>query len=131
MSEDRQSVAAGRAALEEWERRQPANFYESDRHLQRVLERHWEADGLRARAAQLSKFGGEAATVVDRAVRRAHETPHLPRLERYAAAGVRTARRTAGRTRSRLTSISMRASLGRRDAWIVERAGAGELKYVP
>ena len=90
MSEDRQSVAAGRAALEEWERRQPANFYESDRHLQRVLERHWEADGLRARAAQLSKFGGEAATVVDRAVRRANETPNLPRLERYSAAGVRT-----------------------------------------
>jgi acyl-CoA dehydrogenase len=83
------AVAQGREAMAEWERRQPDNFYESDRHLQHILELYWGADQVRHHIARLSKFGGEAATVVDQAVRRANQTENLPRLERYSAIGER------------------------------------------
>src|SRR4029453_2296204 len=89
MSHHQEPVAAARADLEECERSQPDNFYESDGHLRRILELRWGAAGWGARAAQLSRFGGEAAPVVDRAGGRPNETANLPRLERYAAAGGR------------------------------------------
>lgn len=80
----------GRAAMAAWERAQPTNFYESDVNLQRVLEYHWGAERLRAHAAHLSKFGGELATIVDAAVRRANLNENLPRLDRFSAVGERT-----------------------------------------
>jgi acyl-CoA dehydrogenase len=83
-------VARGRADLSEWERGQPVNFYETDLHLRNILEFHWGADRLRAHAERLSKFGGEAAAVVDPAVRRANLAENLPRLDRYSATGDRT-----------------------------------------
>lgn len=82
-------VKEGRAGLAEWERAQSLNFYETDRHLQNVLEYYWGADRLRARAERLSKFGDEAAMIVDPAVRRANLAENLPRLDRYSAAGER------------------------------------------
>ena len=38
---------------------------------------------------QLEKFGGEAATIVDAAVRRANEVENLPRLNRFSPNGER------------------------------------------
>jgi hypothetical protein len=84
------AVAIGRSAMADWERAQPDNFYDSDRHLQNILEYYWGAEQLQAHAAQLSKFGREAATVVDQAARRANLTENLPRLDRYSAIGERT-----------------------------------------
>jgi alkylation response protein AidB-like acyl-CoA dehydrogenase len=82
--------ATSRLELAEWERAQPANFYTSDRNLQLLLEFYWGADKLRAHAPGLSRFGGEAATIVDQAVRRANFQENLPRLERYSTIGDRT-----------------------------------------
>ncbi|HEU0172756.1 MAG TPA: acyl-CoA dehydrogenase family protein [Blastocatellia bacterium] len=83
-------VADGRADLAEWERAQSVNFYETDLHLRSVLEFYWGADRLRAHAERLLKFGGEAAMIVDPAVRRANLAENLPRLDRYSATGERT-----------------------------------------
>jgi acyl-CoA dehydrogenase len=83
------SVAQGRADLAEWERAQSVNFYETDLHLRSVLEFHWGADRLRAHAERLSKFGDEAAMIVDPAVRRANMAENLPQLDRYSATGKR------------------------------------------
>jgi alkylation response protein AidB-like acyl-CoA dehydrogenase len=82
-------VARGRADLAEWDRAQAVNFYETDLHLRSVLEFYWGADRLRAHAERLSKFGDEAAMIVDPAVRRANLAENLPRLDRYSATGER------------------------------------------
>ncbi len=84
------AVDESRAALAEWERAQSVNFYETDPHLQNILEFHWGADRLRAHAERLSKFGGEAAMIIDPAVRRANLVENLPRLDRYSVTGERT-----------------------------------------
>ncbi len=84
------AVEAGRSAMAAWERAQPDNYYESDRHLQRLLEFYWGAEKLNSRAAQLAKFGHEAATIVDAAVRRNNLNENLPRLDRFNAIGERT-----------------------------------------
>ncbi|MBO0726358.1 MAG: acyl-CoA dehydrogenase family protein [Blastocatellia bacterium] len=83
------TVDQGRADLAEWERAQSVNFYETDLHLQNVLEFYWGADHLRAHAEGLSKFGDEAAMIVDPAVRRANMAENLPRLDRYSTTGER------------------------------------------
>ncbi len=80
----------GRVDLVEWERAQSVNFYETDLHLQSVLEYYWGADRLRAHVERLSKFGDEASMIVDPAVRRANLAENLPRLDRYTVAGERT-----------------------------------------
>src|SRR5262245_14829125 len=82
-------VARGRADLVEWERAQSVNFYETDLHLRNILEFYLGADRLRERAGMLSKFGDEAAMIVDPAVRRANLAENLPRLDRYSATGER------------------------------------------
>ncbi|HEX2491754.1 MAG TPA: acyl-CoA dehydrogenase family protein [Blastocatellia bacterium] len=82
-------VARGRADLGEWEGAQAVNFYETDLHLRSVLEFYWGSDRLRAHAERLSKFGDEAAVIVDPAVRRANLAENLPRLDRYSATGER------------------------------------------
>ena len=83
------AVAEARAALTLWERSQPRNYYETDRHLQNILEFYWGTDRLRLHAERLSIFGGQAATIVDQAVRNANLSSNLPRLERYSATGDR------------------------------------------
>lgn len=80
----------GRRALAEWERSQPENFYESDRHLQNILEFYWGRERLSQQAERLAKFGFEAATIVDQAARSANEAQNLPRLDRYSLTGERT-----------------------------------------
>src|SRR5215475_2812831 len=83
-------VMRGRSDLAEWEGAQSVNFYETDLHLRNVLEFYWGADVLRAHAQRLSKFGDEAAMIVDPAVRRANQAENLPMLDRYTATGDRT-----------------------------------------
>ena len=85
-----QTVRQGREDLNQWERSQPANFYETDRHLQSLLAMLWGEERLKQHAPRLSKFGGEAATVVDVAARRANLAENLPRLDRFSATGERT-----------------------------------------
>ncbi len=82
-------VTHGRQQLADWEQAQPENFYTSDQHLRGILAFYWGAEKLRAHEPRLTKFGHEAATVVDAAVRRANETHNLPRLERFNAVGAR------------------------------------------
>ncbi len=84
------SVDQGRQALAEWERRQPDNFYETDDHLKSLLAIYWGDEKLKVHARRLSQFGGDAATIVDQAVRRANLAENLPRLDRYSSAGERT-----------------------------------------
>lgn len=84
------NAESGRADLAGWESAQPRNFYETDQHLQNILEFHWGSEKLSRHAARLSKFGGEAATVVDQAVRRDNQPENLPRLDRFNAVGERT-----------------------------------------
>ncbi|MGH9799748.1 MAG: hypothetical protein ACRD82_05235, partial [Blastocatellia bacterium] len=84
------SAEQGREDLNNWERNQPDNFYETDIHLQSVLKMLWGEERLRQHAPQLSKFGGEAATIVDAAARRANLAENLPRLDRFTATGERT-----------------------------------------
>src|SRR5262245_29007628 len=83
------AVAQARAALTLWERSQPRNFYETDHHLQNILEYYWGTDRLRLHVERLSTFGGQAATIVDQAVRNANLSSNLPRLERYSSSGER------------------------------------------
>jgi acyl-CoA dehydrogenase len=84
------AVAQGRQQLADWEHAQPENYYASDEHLRDVLAFYGGEEKLLEHAARLSRFGHEAATIVDQAVRRANEAHHLPRLERFNAVGERT-----------------------------------------
>jgi acyl-CoA dehydrogenase len=82
-------TAQGRAHLAAWEHAQPENFFITDQHLRAILELYWGVEKLREHEARLTRFGYEAATVVDAAVRRANEAHNLPRLERFNAVGER------------------------------------------
>ena len=84
------SAEQGREDLNQWERSQPTNFYESDSHLQNLLAMLWGAERLKQYAPRLAKFGGEAATIVDAAACRANLAENLPRLDRFTATGERT-----------------------------------------
>lgn len=81
---------SGRAELSAWERAQPENYYETDRHLQRILEFHWGSERLARHAPRLSTFGAQAATIVDFAARRSNLPENLPRLDRYSTVGERS-----------------------------------------
>ena len=83
------NTETGRAELAEWERTQPTNFYASDHNLQSILKYYWGPTKLGDALPQLSKFGAEAATTVDQAVRHANLSENLPRLERYSGIGER------------------------------------------
>lgn len=85
-----QATEQGRADLNDWERSQPANFYESDSHLQSLLAMLWGDEQLKQHAPRLSRFGGEAAKIVDAAAKRANLAENLPRLDRFSATGERT-----------------------------------------
>ncbi len=85
-----QTVEQGREDLNAWERSQPTNFYETDHHLQNLLAMLWGKQRLQLHAPQLSKFGHEAATIVDAAARRANQAENLPQLDRFSVTGERT-----------------------------------------
>ncbi|MEP7271099.1 MAG: acyl-CoA dehydrogenase family protein [Acidobacteriota bacterium] len=80
----------GRKEFSEWEDAQPDNFYTTDGHLQSLLEFHWGRERLDRATPRLMRFGAEAATIVDDAVRRANLHENLPRLDRFSAIGERT-----------------------------------------
>lgn len=81
---------AGRADLAIWERSQPVNYFDSDAHLQTLLEYYWGRRLYEQHLSRLAKFGREAATVVDRAVRHANLPENLPRMDRFSTTGERT-----------------------------------------
>jgi alkylation response protein AidB-like acyl-CoA dehydrogenase len=81
--------ADGREEIVRWERAQPSNYYLADDHLRMILEACWGDERLERHRLQLEKFGGEAATIVDAAVRRANEVENLPRLNRFSSSGAR------------------------------------------
>lgn len=82
-------IASGRRRLEDWRNALSDNFFVSDRNLQRLLEFHWGRDRYREHLPRLLKFGGEAATIVDEAVRVSNLDENLPRLQRFDAIGRR------------------------------------------
>lgn len=84
------SIEQGRADLAAWESSQPGNFYETDHHLKTLLQQLWGEEKLRQHEPRLSRFGGEAAVIVDAAARLANLAENLPRLDRYSATGERT-----------------------------------------
>lgn len=84
------ATAAGRTDLSAWEQAQPVNYFDSDRHLQTLLEYYWGDKRLTQHLPRLARFGGEAATIVDAAARRANLPENLPRLDRYSTVGERT-----------------------------------------
>jgi hypothetical protein len=79
----------GRADLAAWEEEQPDNFFETDPHLQNILECYWGADRMRSHTDQLSDFGHVAATVIDLLVRTTNQPESLPKLERFTPIGDR------------------------------------------
>lgn len=81
---------AGRTALAIWEQSQPVNYFDSDAHLQTLLEYYWGRQLYEQYLSRLAKFGRAAATVVDRAVRRANLPENLPRLDRFSTIGERS-----------------------------------------
>jgi hypothetical protein len=80
----------GRAALRAWRESQPTNFFEADPHFRRVLPLYAKADRLDDLVVELSRFGAEAATVVDDLVKQNNEKENLPRLDRWTGIGERT-----------------------------------------
>ena len=84
------SHSDGRDEISRWQTAQPDNYFLADEHLIALLEHLWEPEVFRANRAPLEKFGREAATIVDVAVRKANETENLPRLKRFSVNGTRT-----------------------------------------
>lgn len=85
-------IDTGRAALTDWDRAQPDNFFVADRNLQRTLAFYWGEELYRAEAGRLYRFGQAVSTTVDRAVRIANLEGNLPRLEGYDGFGRRVDR---------------------------------------
>ncbi len=83
------TVEQGREDLNQWERSQPANFYETDRHLQNLLAMLWDKERFRQNTERLSKFGSDAK-IIDWAARADNQPENLPRLNRYSVMGERT-----------------------------------------
>lgn len=84
------AAAQGRADLAAWEAGKPANFFAADTNLQSVLRRTM-GDAAYARAeANLTRFGGQAATALDRWARDEDLIGNHPRLDRYDGIGRRT-----------------------------------------
>ncbi len=79
----------GREDLNQWERSQPDNFYETDHHLQSLLAMLWGEERFQQNTKRLSKFGSEAK-IIDWAAREDNQPENLPRLDRYSATGERT-----------------------------------------
>src|SRR5678816_2967284 len=84
------SHSDGRDEIARWQSSQPDNYFLADGQLIAQLERLWGPDVFEANRFGLEKFGGEAATLVDVAVRKANEVENLPRLKRFSLNGTRT-----------------------------------------
>lgn len=84
------SHSDGRDEIARWQSSQPDNYFLADEHFVTQLEHLWGPDVFEANRFRLEKFGGEAATLVDVAVRKANEVENLPRLKRFSVNGTRT-----------------------------------------
>lgn len=83
-------VDYGRSLLRGWEAAKPANFYEDDEHLRRVLALRLEPGRLAAVEGLLRQAGADSAGPVSRAAARLDRPERLPRLERWNGIGERT-----------------------------------------
>jgi alkylation response protein AidB-like acyl-CoA dehydrogenase len=79
-----------RVDLHAWQQARPANFFEADRNLQRVLRMRCGEARFAAHRERLAAFGAACATTIDAAAR-LNDRPHNhPRLDRYTDIGERT-----------------------------------------
>lgn len=79
----------GRASLSAWEKNKPTNFFTSDKNLQAVLRHHLGESEYNQLEYNLSRFGGECATIIDEAVKVEDRIGNHPRLYRYNGIGER------------------------------------------
>ncbi|OGK97588.1 MAG: hypothetical protein A3E31_11400 [Candidatus Rokubacteria bacterium RIFCSPHIGHO2_12_FULL_73_22] len=80
----------GRSLLGAWEAAKPANFYDDDRYLQRLLARHVAGDRLARALPSLRQAGADSAGPVSRAAFTLDRPEHLPRVEPWSRVGERT-----------------------------------------
>lgn len=79
----------GRASLATWEKNKPTNFFTSDKNLQAVLRHHLGESEYNQLEYNLSRFGGECASIIDEAVKIEDRIGNHPRLYRYNGIGER------------------------------------------
>jgi acyl-CoA dehydrogenase len=79
----------GRNNLRAWQELQPDNFFTSNRHLQRILKRIWDAPTYADHAKHLTHFGAVVAGSLDQAAIVNNERQNLPRLDRWSPIGER------------------------------------------
>ncbi len=72
-----------RAALRAWEASKPADFFQADGLLQKVLTHHLGVEAVERERERLSSFGVECAGVIDRLARETNLDEHLPRLRSW------------------------------------------------
>lgn len=84
------AAAQGRADLAAWEASKPSNYFTTDTNLQFVLRRLMGNAAYTRAEANLTRFGEQAATNLDRWAREEDRIGNHPRLDRYDAIGRRT-----------------------------------------
>ena len=80
-------IEEGRSLLRRWEESKPANFYEDDQHLRRVLALRVDAVRLAPVTPLLHQAGADAAGPVNRASALLDRPENLPRLEPWSGIG--------------------------------------------
>ncbi|MFB6351366.1 MAG: acyl-CoA dehydrogenase family protein, partial [Bradymonadaceae bacterium] len=81
---------AGRAALEAWDEAKPANAYEADTHLQRLIAIYADPDRHADLEETLRAFGDKVAGEIDALVRQNDKKRNHPKLDRFNDYGRRT-----------------------------------------
>jgi alkylation response protein AidB-like acyl-CoA dehydrogenase len=79
----------GRAALEAWDEAKPANAYEADPHLRRILEVYRDPEKHAELADELEAFGAQVAGPIDELVRQNDKRRNHPQMKRYTDYGRR------------------------------------------
>ncbi len=83
-------IEQGRALLRRWEESKPANFYDDDEHLRRILAFRVGPARLAPVEPLLRQAGADSAGPVNRASALLDRPEHLPRLEPWNGIGERT-----------------------------------------
>ncbi|HSH02792.1 MAG TPA: acyl-CoA dehydrogenase family protein [Anaerolineae bacterium] len=84
-------IEAGRNALAVWQEQQPDNYFTADGNLQRTLNYYWGDQTYQKNGSRLYKFGGQAATTVNRLARLSNQAENLPQIVNYNSVGQRLA----------------------------------------
>jgi acyl-CoA dehydrogenase len=80
----------GRGDLRAWLEAKPANFFEADAALQRMLGMYWNAEQMAAYRPLLAQFGHTCATTIDTTARLNDRIGNHPRLDSYTGIGEHT-----------------------------------------